>query len=104
MATIKLGGPLRVEILKDGRRARLLEAHTVEVTSAGETKAITVPEGFQTDFASVPRFFWRLAPPWGKYSPAAVVHDYLYATAIFPRVVADGVFLAMMQALGVSWW
>ena len=32
--------------------------------------------GFTSDGASVPRFLWRLYPPFGKYLEAAVVHDY----------------------------
>ena len=40
---------------------------------------VVVPAGFATDFASVPRAFWRLLPPFGEYMLAAVVHDYLYA-------------------------
>lgn len=37
-----------------------------------------VPKGFVTDLASVPRLFWIALPPCGKYTPAAVVHDYIY--------------------------
>lgn len=39
---------------------------------------IRVPAGFVTDFASIPRAFWVVLPPTGKYGKAAVVHDYLY--------------------------
>lgn len=38
---------------------------------------VEVPKGFLTDGASVPRFFWGLIPPWGKYGQAAVLHDWL---------------------------
>ena len=76
---IGLIGPLQVEILPDGRRARLLQPFRVRLRELGE-RVIEVPQGFETDFASVPRFFWRVVPPWGRYSPAAVVHDYLYST------------------------
>lgn len=38
---------------------------------------ISVPAGYRTDFASIPRFFWRILPPIGKYGKAAVVHDWL---------------------------
>jgi len=44
-----------------------------------ETKQrFVVPRGFVTDLASVPRVFWSAFPPCGRYTPAAVVHDYLY--------------------------
>lgn len=38
---------------------------------------ITIPAGYLTDGASVPRLFWNIIPPWGKYGQAAVVHDLL---------------------------
>ena len=36
---------------------------------------VTVPAGYLTDGASVPRALWSLIPPWGAYGQAAVVHD-----------------------------
>ena len=63
-----------------------------------------MPAGFETDFASVPRLFWRVVPPWGRYSPAAVVHDYLYHTGKVSRLAADRLFLELMAALGVPLW
>lgn len=34
-----------------------------------------VPAGTRTNFASIPRFFWRVLPPIGNYDEAATVHD-----------------------------
>jgi hypothetical protein len=40
---------------------------------------ILVPAGFKTDFASIPRIFWAILPPWDvEYGKPAVIHDYLY--------------------------
>ena len=100
---IGLLGPLQVEILPDGRRARLLQPFRVRLRELGE-RVIEVPQGFETDFASVPRFFWRVVPPWGRYSPAAVVHDYLYCAGKVTRAEADRAFLTIMQRLGVPAW
>jgi hypothetical protein len=100
---IGLDGPLRVELLEDGLRARLIEPFRVQLREFGG-QTIEVPQGFETDFASVPRFFWRIVPPWGRYSPAAVVHDYLYQSGTLERYEADRVFLTLMQRLGVSAW
>lgn len=66
-------------------------------------QTITVPAGFQTDFASVPRFFWRLFPPTGNYCPAAVIHDWLYRMTDVDRKLCDDVFLEGMAVLGVNW-
>jgi hypothetical protein len=63
---------------------------------------IVVPKGFRTDYASVPRILWSILPPSGKYTKAAVVHDYLCVTKICPRDKADKVFLEAMEDLGVS--
>jgi hypothetical protein len=62
--------------------------------------------GFHSDGASIPRVFWRLiGPPLaGRYAPAALIHDGLYASEIIPRDVADDLFLEMMETLGVKSW
>ncbi len=40
----------------------------------------------------------------GKYTKAAVVHDWLYRTRALPRWHADWLFLEMMKLLKVSAW
>lgn len=66
---------------------------------------VIVPKGFVTDFASVPRIFWRLFPPTGQHARASVVHDYLYtAEADCPRFLADAIFRHAMEISGVPWW
>lgn len=59
--------------------------------------AITVPIGFVTDFASVPRVFWSLLPPDGLYTYAAIIHDYLYWEQSIDRSEADQVFQFAME-------
>lgn len=39
--------------------------------------SITVPRGYRTDFASVPKIFHRLIGPIGPHGKAAVIHDWL---------------------------
>ena len=92
--------PLNLEYL-DGRQWRVTSYFTYRHPSG----TITVPAGFLTDFASVPRFFWRLFPPTGEYGLAAVVHDFLYAhPARRTRADVDSIFLDAMTDLGVGWW
>jgi hypothetical protein len=57
----------------------------------------TVPTGFKTDLASIPRIFWNILPPFGKYTEAAVLHDWLYRTHLVPRPDADEVLLEAME-------
>lgn len=63
----------------DWRRWRLHQPLEYEVGFIGSGRVIEVPAGFVTDGASVPRPLWWLLPTWGRYSRAAVVHDYCYA-------------------------
>lgn len=64
---------------------------------------IVIPAGLKTDLASTPRAIWWLYPPFGLYTGAAIVHDYLYAKQPFPRASCDVIFLEAMKADGVSW-
>lgn len=71
----------------------------------GRTDRWVVPAGFETDFASVPRIFWTLIPRHGRYTKAAVIHDFLYLAQPggITRKDADGVFRRIMREEGVSW-
>ncbi len=73
-----------------------------ELIYEGNTDRILVPQGFITDFASVPRVLWSLCPSYGKYTKAAVIHDYLYNSKILRRKDADGMFRRIMGELGVG--
>lgn len=94
--------PLHLEY-GDGRKWKLILGfrYDTDLLAAG---AVYVPAGFETDFASVPRLFWRLYPPTGQYGKAAVVHDYLYRGSGVSRELADKIFLEAMECLKVHWW
>ncbi|WP_080206390.1 DUF1353 domain-containing protein [Salmonella enterica] len=72
--------------------------------SDDESDVIDVPAGFITDLATIPRIFWILLPPDGKYAKAAIIHDYMYATALRTKREADLIFLDGMTVLGVPRW
>ena len=61
---------------------------------------ITVPAGFETDFASIPRTVRRRFPQWEGWTGAAIVHDWLYRTQPpgVDRRKADDVMLELMLA------
>lgn len=63
---------------------------------------LVVPSGFITDFASIPRLFHPLLPKLGRYNRPAILHDWLYAAAVVGKDLADRIFLAAMEATGVS--
>ena len=66
---------------------------------------IVVPQGFETDLASVPRQVWHRFPRWGPWSGAAIVHDWLYRTKPngVDRIQADRVFRDLMREDRVTW-
>ena len=67
-------------------------------------ETITVPMGFLTDFASVPRMPFVFLLFGDVAHEAAVIHDYLYKARWLPRREADGVLLEALEAAGVSLW
>ena len=71
----------------------------------GETRErITVPAGFVTDFASVPRGLCTLLPGTGTYLRAAIVHDFLYWDQTCTKDEADAILRAAMIESDVSPW
>ena len=68
----------------------------------GSRDSWTVPAGFVTDFASVPRVLIWLIPRYGDYTQAAVLHDWLVRERVVSRSDADGLFRRAMRELGVS--
>ena len=92
-------------------------------------RVFSIPEGYRTDFASVPRWLWSLVPPHGKMANASVVHDFVYDNRVLEQelgpkkarlladatilwhCVMDGVptfqaitFFLMVRMFGRKWW
>jgi hypothetical protein len=68
-------------------------------------QTITVPKGFETDFASVPRLPFAYALFGGVAQEEAVIHDYLYRNRPdIPRAKADAVFFEAMCVRGKKPW
>lgn len=74
-------------------------------TYTGDKETFVVPVGAPTDFASVPRVFTWFLPSYGKYTLAAILHDYLWrelaASGRMNYIDADGIFCRAMRQLGV---
>ena len=67
-------GKFVAEFGDDGRKVTLKEPYSF-VDPAGQEW--NVPDGYNTDGASVPTALWALYPPFtGNYRSAAVIHDY----------------------------
>ena len=73
----------------------------------GKVDHFVVPSGFRTDFASVPQAFMWFAPAIGKYTQAAVLHDFFCwqlreGLPTVSPVDADGIFRRVMKEAGVG--
>lgn len=93
--------PIQIELLPDGRRGKFLRELDLHTKDG---KKHTIPVDFITDFASTPRFAWRIFPPWGPYAHAAAGHDLLYQTGAVSRKEADQLFLEWMEQLKINWF
>ena len=102
MIKVKFGSLLQYEEV-DGRKFRLTEPLLFRIDGGGIGLDIYVPVGYVTDLASVPRFLWPIFPPFGVYSRAAVIHDYLLDNG-HHRFLADAIFRECMNILGVPWY
>lgn len=73
-----------------------------------QNRKITVPIGFESDGASVPRAFWRLVFPKidEKAIRGAIAHDWLYRTHPegWTKAEADRMFYDLMLEDGTPKW
>ena len=87
---------------KNGRQLWLVIADfAYESDVAGAT--ITVPSGYVTDFASVPRIPFVYDHLGDIAQRPAVIHDYLYSKGELARDVADGILLEAMELTEIPW-
>ncbi len=92
--------PVPMTPFGDGRESVLTDDLAYRI---GDTHHIVVvPAGFVTDFASVPRAFWVLLPPFGRHQLAAIVHDFLYWDQGCTREQADALLRAAMAESAVE--
>lgn len=99
--------PLNVELVDSDAASgrglwRLLTPLVYQSDIAKRT--FTVPEGFITDFASVPRVPVAFLLVGDTGNEASVVHDWLYATGAVPRGMADLVLKEACIATGMPSW
>lgn len=84
----------------DGSRWQLVEP----LGYRGRHEDFEIPSGFTTDFASVPQALTWLVPRYGRYTKAAILHDYLWALCRkgeFNWADADGLLRRTMRELEV---
>jgi len=84
------------------RRYWLLDSINWQPDPGQTGSPLTVPRGFVTDFASIPRVFWSLLPPDGQYTYAAIIHDYLYWEQNVSKAQADRILGYVMEEFKVD--
>jgi hypothetical protein len=76
-----------------------------ELNYDGTRQSFVVPVGTGTDFASVPRVFIWFLPQYGRYTKAAILHDYLWRSGVPGNELtlpeADAILRRAMRELGV---
>lgn len=85
--------------LDDGEWALIAVLRFLSVVA---DRIFTVPVGFVTNYASVPRLplaYWICG---GIANEAAALHDYLYTSHAVSRRMADAVLLEAMKVTGVN--
>lgn len=92
---------VQVRLLNDRKSVELLCPVTFMCMYLG---TVTVPKGFRTDFASIPRlpFVFLLLGGYGVV--AGIVHDYLYHRRITSRGLADLILYIVLRETGHSRW
>lgn len=88
--------------LKNGDSVWVLDAPLIYASKI-MNRLIEVPEGFETDFASVPRIPIAYLAFGDRAHREAVLHDYLYRIDSWPVVTfmtANRVFLEAMKVRG----
>jgi Protein of unknown function (DUF1353) len=78
--------------------------HPFRYQSDLAARQFTVPVGFYTDFASVPRLGILYAMLGDRAHQPAVIHDWLYYAAITTRQMADDVLMEAMAMMGLPWY
>jgi hypothetical protein len=94
-------------IYEDGDKDDCFFIHKDIQYQLSNKKIIIIPKGMETDFATIPRFFWRLFPPHlKKYRRGAIVHDYLYMTedVVTSRAFADAEFRRILINQSTPKW
>lgn len=70
-------------------------------------RTISVMKGFTSDGASVPRVFWSIFPPFGRYLEAAVLHDWMLSNMEefeYSLEMCNKIFKEALKDCGIPKW
>lgn len=97
---------------------RVTNSFTYYIGHEGSDKWVTVPKGFLTDGATIPKLFQWLLPAFGEYEQATTLHDWLcenyfiytasednvYKPVTIDREEIDRILYESMRVLNVAKW
>ena len=92
-----------IKVVWSGIKRKFVLLSDCTFNIAGEV--FVVPNGFLTDFGSIPRLFKPFFDPIGKEVPSYVLHDYLCSLSNqgkFSRSKADKILLESLRESGTS--
>lgn len=89
--------------LEDGKSWKVQQPFVYIYNENGTYYEILIPQGFITDYGSIPQIFQNIIPKNDEMSGAYVVHDLIYASEMFSRSLCDDILLKAFQELGASW-
>lgn len=99
--------PLRIELKNSDVRVRgvLVDAMRFEIMESTGPREITIPAGFSTDLASIPRPVWSIPgfSPFDRIAKPSILHDGLYSTSIvhpYTRAESDQILSLGMKDEG----
>jgi hypothetical protein len=96
--------PLIVKIIKGKRKFEVYVPFKYHVGKYPSDEILTVPIGFKTDLASIPRLIWPIVAPTDEYAKAAVLHDWMYFKGMYSRKESDRIFNEAMKVLETPKW
>lgn len=96
--------------IKFNNHACLVPTHRYDYTLCSDLRfkvdstEYTVPKGFVTDLASVPKLlYWKYPPHYVPFTTPAIIHDYLYYhCGLVDRKKADDILYYALLAKGVK--
>jgi hypothetical protein len=104
MPPVRFSGPPEMVWINDHEHWHLI----TPFTARWRNYEFTVPLGFETDMASIPRGLQWLIPQVGRHNQPSILHDYCYRVRPTPtrlnRRDYDRLFRDAMKSTGVTWW
>ncbi len=87
--------------LGSGKSWWVYRRFTYRIGKKYSRRFVSIPTGFETDFASIPKFILPFLPDWSKFNKSSPIHDYLYRNRMImgkpiTRKRADKVFYEAM--------